>query len=167
MAQIASTYHMIHVLSSYGPVYVIGFIGLSLGLAEYVISQEYAIMRDNNKLKNLMLASLITLSCISALANIESFARFYDWSVVSGYQVYYVWFAGSVYSVIVPAVIVVTSFIRLQDDRRPEVVKKSEIIPPELTVVKPNAAAAKKKVKKLTDSSGLLAPGVLAHLQAL
>ena len=118
LAQIVSTYHMIDVLSHYGPLVVAGVAGLSLGLGEYMISQEYAAMRDNNKLKKLMLFSLIGLSCVSALANIESFARFCEWKKLAGFQVHYVWVAGIIYSAMMPAVIVATSFIRLQEDKR-------------------------------------------------
>ena len=126
LAQIVSTYHMFDVLQHYGPLWQIALVAsVSLGLGEYKISQEYAIMKHTAKLKSLMLYTLIGLSLISALANVESFARHVNWFGVEGAKFYYTWIAGVIYSASMPTIIVVTSFIKLNEDAKPE--KKEEI----------------------------------------
>ena len=159
MAQIVSTYHMIDVLSVYGPVVIACVAGFSLGLGEYMISQEYAIMGDNNKLKKLMLYALVGLSTMSALANIESFARYIDWSYLSGNGVYYAWFAGVVYSVSMPTVIVMTSFIRLK-----EPVKKEDHEPETEPVVETEKITNIRKNNKPVDG---IHPDVLPIIRSL
>jgi uncharacterized membrane protein len=114
-AQIVSTYHMIDVLQSYGPLPIAAIAGFSLGLGEYMISQEYAAMNPRNRLKKLLLWTLVGLSIISGVANIESFVRYYAWETLAGVQFYYVIIAGVVYAVSMPTVIVVTSFIRYDE----------------------------------------------------
>jgi hypothetical protein len=113
MAQVVSTYHMFDSLQHTGPLFIAA-VG-AFGLGEYVISKEYAVMGDKNKLKKLMLSSLIGLSFISMLANIESSIRFIDWNNVSGLSAIYAGVSAGIYSVIWPAIIVTTSFIRLSE----------------------------------------------------
>ena len=115
MAQVVSTYHMFDVLQHTGPLFIAAVGALGLGLGEYVISKEYAIMGDKNKLKKLMLSSLIGLSFISMLANIESSIRFIDWHGVAGLYAVYAAVSAGIYSVIWPSIIVTTSFIRLSE----------------------------------------------------
>jgi hypothetical protein len=119
MAQVVSTYHMFDALQHTGPLFIAAVGALGLGLGEYVISKEYAVMGDKNKLKKLMLSSLIGLSFISMLANIESSIRFIDWSDVFGWSAVYAAVSAGIYSVIWPAIIVTTSFIRLSEPATP------------------------------------------------